>query len=349
MITSVAIQAYLSKIRELFRGQGFDDSMNVVYDSENASKDDWLSDEIADRQMSRKGMTTRDDVRSGPFTCLFWTRTSLEPIVRQRYRLLDTPDNPQSGPSGKSTVSASFKIACAFVSNKAECVEDLEEAFASVFQNTYNMPLSLEYVYNSEFVKNKTINFTFIQNMGEADLVSYKDGNLFAYAWSATIYMNYVSEFAWSRVYPVEKVIVDLYGPHGFPISSLDTFGHAVTKIHTAITGEEIEVPAEPAVALTAEKPHDYVAFAITAPYIGAPVKIAPEARVLIESAMTSVGGEPSIRGTDYMMIANMPLSLNHADDADHDSDVLGTAKALSDAIAEAVGETYVVTPMPVE
>lgn len=349
MITSVAIQAYLSKIRELFRGQGFDDSMNVIYDSENAAREDWLSDEIADKQMARKGKTTRDDVRSGPFTCLFWTRTSLEPIVRQRYRLLDTPDDPQSGPAGKSTVSASFKIACAFVSNKAECVEDLEEAFASVFQNTYNMPLSLEYIYNSEYVKDKTINFTFIQNMGESDLVAYKDGNLFAYAWSATIYMNYVSEFAWSRVYPVEKVVVDLYGPHGFPISSLDNFGHAVTKVHTAITGEEVVVPAEPAVALTAAKPHDYAPFAITAPYTGAPEKIAPETRVLIESSISGIGGEPSIRGTDYMVIANMPLALNHADGADHDADMLAAAKALSDSIEAATGESYVVTPMPVE
>lgn len=349
MITSVAVQAYLSRLRELLQGQGFDDSMNVVYDSENGTLDDWLADEIADKAMKRKGMTTKDDVRSGPFTCLFWTRSSLEPIVRQRYRLLDTPEDPSTGPSGKSTVSASFKIACAFVSNKAECIEDLEEAFAAVFQNTYNMPLSLQYIYNSEFVKDKTINFTFIQNMGEAELVSYKDGNLFSYSWSATIYMNYVSEFAWTRVYPVEKLVVDLYGPHGFPISSLDRFGHAVTKIHTAVSGEEIEVPAEPAVALTAEKPHDYVPFAITPPYTGTTEKIPPEARTLIESAISSIGGDLSIRGTPYMVVADIPLSLYHNAGNDHDADMIAAASAASRAIADATGTMYVVTPMPVE
>ncbi len=347
MITSVAVQAYLTRIRALFKEQGFDDSMRVIYDSENEMADTWLSDELADKEMRRKQMTMRDDVRSDPFMCLFWTRTSLTPIVRQRYRLLDT--NAEGGPAGKSTVSASFKIACAFVSNKAEAVEDLEEAFAAVFQNTYNMPLSLEYIYNSEYVKDKTINFTFIQNMGEADLVNFKEGNLFAYGWSATIYMNYVSEFAWSRVYPAEKVVVDLYGPDGFPISSLDKFGKAVTKTHTATTGETIEVPAEPTVALTATKPHDYAPFAITAPYSGAEVEIEDAARALIESAIVGIGGEVSIHRTPYMAVADMPLALNHAEGADHDADMAATMAAVSDAIKQATGEEYVVTPMPVE
>lgn len=363
MITSVAVQAYLTKIRALFKEQGFDDSMKVIYDSENAKNEAWISDELAEKKMDRKGMTTKEDVRSKPFMCLFWTRTSLEPIVRQRYRLLDTHEDPANRPSGKSTVSASFKIACAFVSNKAEAVEDLEEAFAAVFQNTYNMPLatpkkdahgnvtqvsSLQYIYNSEYVKDKIINFTYIQNLGEADLVNFKEGNLFAYAWSATIYMNYVSEFAWSRVYPVEKLVIDLYDPKGFPISSLDQFGHAVTKTHTATTGETVEVPAEPTAALTAAKPHDYAPFAITAPYAGAVEEITPEARVLIESAVVGIGGEVSIHKTPYMAVANMPLSLNHVEGAEHDTDMLATAKAVSDAIKQATGEEYVVTPMPV-
>ena len=376
MITSVAIQAYLTKIRALFKEQGFDDSMKVIYDSENAKNEEWLADELAEKKMDRKGMTTKEDVRSKPFMCLFWTRTSLEPIVRQRYRLLDTNEDPENRPSGKSTVSASFKIACAFVSNKAEAVEDLEEAFAAVFQNTYNMPLttpkkdehgsvtqvsSLEYIYNSEYVKDKIINFTYIQNLGEADLVNFKEGNLFAYSWSATIYMNYVSEFAWSRVYPVEKLVIDLYNPKGFPISSLDQFGHAissldqfghaVTKTHTATTGETVKVPAEPAVAFTAAKPHDYAPFAITAPYAGTVEEITPEARALIESAVVGIGGEVSIRKTPYMAVANMPLSLNHdaEHNTDHNADMLATAKAVSDAIKQATGEEYVVTPMPVE
>lgn len=362
MITSIAVQAYLTKIRALFKEQGFDDSMKVIYDSENASADTWLADELAEKKMDRKGMTTKEDVRSKPFMCLFWTRSSLEPIVRQRYRLLDTPS--EGGPAGRSTVSASFRIACCFVSNKAEAVEDLEEAFAAVFQNTYNMKIttpkkdesgmisqvsSLQYVYNSEYVKDKIVNFTYIQNLGEADLVHYKDGNLFAYTWSATIYMNYVSEFAWSRVYPVEKLVIDLYDPKGFPISSLDEFGRAVTKTHTATTGETVEVPAEPTVALTAAKPHDYAPFAITAPYAGAVEEITPEARVLIESAVVGIGGEVSIHKTPYMAVANMPLSLNHVEGAEHNADMLATAKAVSDAIKQATGEEYVVTPMPVE
>lgn len=201
---------------------------------------------------------------------------------------------------------------------------------------------SLQYIYNSEYVKDKIINFTYIQNLGEADLVNFKEGNLFAYAWSATIYMNYVSEFAWSRVYPVEKLVIDLYDPKGFPISSLDQFGHAVTKTHTATTGETVEVPAEPTVALTAAKPHDYAPFAITAPYAGAVEEITPEARVLIESAVVGIGGEVSIHKTPYMAVANMPLSLNHVEGAEHDADMLATAKAVFDAIKQATGEEYV-------
>lgn len=371
MITSVAIQAYLTKIRALFKEQGFDDSMKVIYDAENGMADTWLSDELAEKRMPRKGMTTKEDVRSGPFMCLFWTRTSLTPVVRQRYRLLDSSD--EGGPTGKSTVSASFRIACAFVSNKAEAVEDLEEAFAAVFQNTYNMPLSLQYIYNSEFVKDKTINFTFIQNMGEADLVNFKEGNLFAYAWSATIYMNYVSEFASSRVYPVEKVVVDLYGPGGFPISSLDRFGKAVMKTHTAATGETLEVPAEPTVALTVERPHDYVSFAITTSYAGvdpgtpsrdpSTAEIDPGTRELIAAAIVSAGGEVSlVHSTPTMIVANMPLSTNpppedsssgsNSSDTitpDHDAYMASTMIALSEKIKDATGDEYVITPMPAE
>jgi hypothetical protein len=361
MITSVAVQAYLTRIRALFKEQGFDDSMRVVYDSENEMADTWLSDELADKEMRRKQMTVRDDVRSGPFMCLFWTRTSLTPIVRQRYRLLDT--NAEGGPAGKSTVSASFKIACAFVSNKAEAVEDLEEAFAAVFQNTYNMPLSLEYIYNSEYVKDKTINFTYIQNMGEADLVNFKEGNLFAYGWSATIYMNYVSEFAWSRVYPVEKLVIDLYDPKGFPISSLDQFGKAQTHTYTAVDGTEVpNVPDEPLVAFTSADPRDYAPFSITLPYsvpyddgstprgqeppvMPSAYDISDEARVLIESAIKAIGGEVSLNSTRYMIVVRMPLSLNHAEGADHDADMA----AVSNAIKQAIGEEYVVTPMHVE
>lgn len=270
MITSVAVQAYLARIAELFKEQGFDPSMNVIYDAEQAQTNEWISDELAGKHMQRKQMTTKDDVRSKPFMALFWTRSSLEPIIRRPYRLIDSPDEGVTGPAGKSTVNARFRIACAFVSNKAEAVEDLEEAFAARFQSTYNVPVSLEFIYNSaeKRPEEAKTNFTVIQNMGETDLVNYKEGNLFAYVWSADIHMNCVSEFAWSRVFPVEKVVVDLYDPKGIPISSLDASGKAHTHTYKAVDGTEVEyVPDEPLVAFTSADPRDYGTFAITMPY----------------------------------------------------------------------------------
>ena len=393
MITSVAVQAYLTRIGNLLMGQGFKGifrdpsvsdvvlkNMRVVYDAEEAMTEEWLSDELASTKMPRKGTTTKADVRSAPFMALFWKRSPLEPIVRQRYRVMDTPgESAGGGLYGKSTVSASFTIACVFVSNKAEAVEDLEEAFAAVFQNTYNMPLatpkkdehgnvtqvsSLQYIYNSEDVKDKIINFTYIQNMGESDLVTFKEGNLFAYSWSAKIFMNYVSEFAWSRVFPVEKVVVDLYNPKGIPLGSLDAAGTARTHAYTADSGEVVpEVPDEPLIAFTRAEPRDYVPFAIVAPYSGTPGKITPEAKALIEGAVTGIGGEISLRGTDYMVIANMPLPANPppedvssgsgsghgVGEPDREAYMMSTHVALSEAIAAATEEEYVITPMPVE
>lgn len=393
MITSVAVQAYLTRIGNLLMGQGFKGifrdpsvseaslkNMRVVYDAEEAMTEEWLSDELASTKMPRKGTTTKADVRSAPFMALFWKRSPLEPIVRQRYRVMDTPgESAGGGLYGKSTVSASFTIACVFVSNKAEAVEDLEEAFAAVFQNTYNMPLttpkkdahgnvtqvsSLQYIYNSEDVKDKIINFTYIQNMGESDLVTFKEGNLFAYSWSAKIFMNYVSEFAWSRVFPVEKVVVDLYNPKGIPLGSLDAAGTVRTHAYTADNGEVVpEVPDEPLIAFTRAEPRDYVPFAIVAPYSGTPGKITPEAKALIEGAVTGIGGEISLRGTDYMVIANMPLSANPppedvssgsgsghgVGEPDREAYMMSTHVALSEAIAAATEEEYVITPMPVE
>lgn len=400
MITSVAVQAYLTRIGNLLMGQGFKGifrdpsvseaslkNMRVVYDAEEAMTEEWLSDELASTRMQRKGTTTKADVRSAPFMALFWKRSPLEPIVRQRYRVMDTPgESAGGGLYGKSTVSASFTIACVFVSNKAEAVEDLEEAFAAVFQNTYNMPLttpkkdehgnatqvsSLEYIYNSEDVKDKIINFTYIQNMGESDLVTFKEGNLFAYSWSAKIFMNYVSEFAWSRVFPVEKVVVDLYDPNGIPLSSLDASGQWHTHTHTYENekGETVEgptVPDEPLVAFTSADPHDYALFSITLPYsipypggkeaagkeppvMPSVYGISDEARALIESAIKEIGGEVSLRSTKYMMVVRMPLALNHKEDATYDEDLLATAGAVASAVHSAVSDEYIVTPMPPE
>lgn len=373
MITSVAVQAYLARIAELLKEQGFDPGMNVIYDAEQAQTDDWLSDELAGKHMPRKGMTTKEDVRNKPFMVLFWTRSSLEPIIRRPYRLIDSPDEGITGPAGKSTVNAKFRIACAFVSNKAEAVEDLEEAFAARFQSTYNVPVSLEFIYNSaeKRPEEAKTNFTVIQNMGEADLVNYKEGNLFAYAWGAEIHMNCVSEFAWSRVFPVEKVVVDLYGPNGIPLSSLDTSGqwHTHTHEYENEKGEMAEgpiVPDEPLVAFTSADPRDYALFSITLPYsvpypegaeaagkeppiMPSAYGISDEARALIGPAITAIGGEVSLRSTKYMMVVRMPLALNHKEDATYDEDLMATAGAVATAVHSAASDEYIVTPMPPE
>lgn len=352
MIISVAVQAYLARIGELLKEQGFDPSMSVIYDAEQAQTDEWISDELAGKHMERKQMTTKDDVRKKPFMALFWTRSSLEPIVRHPWRLLDTRDDGVDGRWGKSTVNGKFRIACAFVSNKAEAVEDLEEAFAAKFQSTYNVPLSLEFIYNAAGARpeDAKINFTMIQNMGESDLLNYKEGNLFSYAWSAELYLNCVSEFAWSQVFPVEKVLVDLYDPKGIPLASLDASGKAHTHTYKAADGTEVpNVPDEPLIAFTRADPGDYVPFSISAPYTGVPSKITPEARALIEAAIPEIGGEVSLRGTEYIIVAKMPLALNHKDEATYDDDVVATAGAIASAVKTATGEDYVVTPLPPE
>lgn len=352
MIISVAVQAYLARIGELLKEQGFDPSMSVIYDAEQAQTDEWISDELAGKHMDRKQMTTKDDVRKKPFMALFWTRSSLEPIVRHPWRLLDTRDDGVDGRWGKSTVNGKFRIACAFVSNKAEAVEDLEEAFAARFQSTYNVPLSLEFIYNAAGARpeDAKINFTMIQNMGESDLLNYKEGNLFSYTWSAELYLNCVSEFAWSQVFPVEKVLVDLYDPKGIPLASLDASGKAHTHTYKAVDGTEVpNVPDEPLIAFTRADPRDYVPFSISAPYTGVPSKITPEARALIEAAIPEIGGEVSLRGTEYIIVAKMPLALNHKDEATYDDDVVATAGAIASAVKKATGEDYVVTPLPPE
>lgn len=373
MIISVAVQAYLARIGELLKEQGFDDSMSVIYDAEQAQTDFWISDELSKKHMERKQMTTKDDVRKKPFMALFWTRSSLEPIVRHPWRLLDTRDDGVDGRWGKSTVNGKFRIACAFVSNKANTVEDLEEAFAARFQSTYNVPLSLEFIYNAAGARpeDAKINFTMIQNMGTSDLLNYKEGNLFSYTWSADIYMNYVSEFAWSQVFPVEKVLVDLYDPKGIPLASLDASGqwHTHTHMYANEKGEMVAgptVPDEPLVAFTSADPHDYALFSITLPYsipypegkeaagkeppvMPSEYGISDEARALIEPAITGIGGEVSLRSTKYMMVVRMPLALNHKEDATYDEDLMATAGAVAAAVHSAASDEYIVTPMPPE
>lgn len=371
MIISVAVQAYLARIGELLKEQGFDPSMSVIYDAEQAQTDEWLSDALSVKHMARKQMTTKEDVRKKPFTALFWTRSSLEPIIRRPWRLLDTRDNGVDGRWGKSTVNGKFRIACAFVSNKANTVEDLEEAFAARFQSTYNIPLSLEFIYNAAGARpeDAKINFTMIQNMGTSDLLNYKEGNLFSYTWSADIYMNYVSEFAWSQVFPVEKVLVDLYDPKGIPLALLDAYGKEHTHTYKAVDGTEVpNVPDEPLIAFTSADPRDYALFSITLPYsvpyydgsegtseglnpayMPSVYGISDEARELIGAAIKEIGGEVSLRSTKYMMVVRMPLALNHKADATYDEDLMATAGAVSAAIHSAASDDYIVAPMPPE
>ena len=54
MITSVAVQAYLARIAELFKEQGFDESMSVIYDAEEAQTEEWISDKEAVNKKNTK-------------------------------------------------------------------------------------------------------------------------------------------------------------------------------------------------------------------------------------------------------------------------------------------------------
>ena len=76
---------------------------------------------------------------------------------------------------------------------------------------------------------------------------------------------------------------------------------------------------------------------------------ISDEARELIGAAIKGIGGEVSLRSTQYMMVVRMPLSLNHKEDATYDEDLIATAGAVSAAIHSAASDDYIVTPMPPE
>ena len=123
------------------------------------------------------------------------------------------------------------------VSNKSNLIEDFEEAFAANYQNMHSIPLithraatpttpeqdenSLKFVYGTD--GNAPATFTVTQELGSTNFVKYRDGNLFAYSWHATIYMNYVSDFL--KAIGPERVkfkIVDIYAPDGFRVDDLD-------------------------------------------------------------------------------------------------------------------------------
>lgn len=250
MIQSIAIQAYFNKLRGLLTRQGFDPSLKIVYGADAEGAQRFLDQDIADKEMPRKGVTSREDVRSNPYSYIFWTRESLNNIVRRPVYLRDGVID--GVPHFKKTVSASFSMGCVLVSDKASFIEDYSEAFAAEYQNAHSVPINLKFAYNDRNTVREGgfdtdgLNITVIQNLGTEELVSYRTGNLFSYSWTATLYLNFVSEFADFTASPLKKVVVDLYNPNGIPLSSMDFNGAAKWKEHTATDGTKVIVPETP-------------------------------------------------------------------------------------------------------
>lgn len=251
MIQSIAIQAYFNKLRGLLTRQGFDPGLKIVYGADAEGPQRLLDQDLADKDMDRKSGTSRDNVRSNPYSYIFWNRDSLSNIVRRPVYLRDGVS--ASGERHfKKTVQASFGMGCVLVSNKASFIEDFSEAFAAEYQNVHNVPINLKFAYNDRSpiqeggFDTEGLNITVIQNLGMEELVSYRTGNLFSYSWNATLYLNIVSEFADWTATPLKKVVVDLYNPNGVPLASMDFNGAAKCKEHTATDGTKVIVPETP-------------------------------------------------------------------------------------------------------
>lgn len=248
MIQSIAIQAYFDRMRGLLTRQGFDNSLKIVYGADAEGAQQLLEKDLADKDMDRKSTSSRDNIRSNPYSYIFWTRNSLENIVRRPVKVRDGIDD--LGKSHfKKTVSASFSMSCVLVSNKAGLIEDFAEAFASEYQNIHNIPINLKFAYTDRNpisaggFDTPGLNVTAIQNLGSEELVSFRAGNLFSYSWDVRLYLNVVSEFADWEATPLKKVVVDLYNPSGVPLASMDFNGAAQWKEHTATDGTKVIVP----------------------------------------------------------------------------------------------------------
>ena len=243
MLQSIAIQAYFSQMRHFFTRQGFDGSMKAVYSGDAEGPQKLLDNDMANKNMDRKQGTDKETVRSKPYTYLFWTRDSLQNIVRRPVYLQD--GFTQDGKARfKKTVSASFSMACTVVSNKANLIEDFSEAFATEYQNIHNVPINLKFGYDDhDTFDTDGLAITVIQNLGKEEIVSFHTGNLFAYMWDLTMYFNLVSEFADWKMAPLKNVVVDLYNPNGVPLASLDMAGKPLWKTHVATDGTKIVVP----------------------------------------------------------------------------------------------------------
>lgn len=248
MIQSIAIQAYFDRMRNFLTRQGFDGSLKIVYGADAEGAQRLLDQDMADKDMDRKSKTDRDTVRSGSYSYIFWTRDSLQNIVRRPVKLRDgVSDDGKT--HFKKTLSASFGMGCVLVSNKANLVEDFSEAFAAEYQNLHNVPINLKFAYNDRKpiqeggFDTPGFNITAIQNLGTEELVSYRTGNLFSYSWNLTMYLNVVSEFADWTASPLRKVVVDLYNPNGVPLASMDFNGKPEWKEHTSTGGAKLIVP----------------------------------------------------------------------------------------------------------
>lgn len=258
MIQSIAIKAYFAQMRHFLTRQGFDEHLKVAYGADAEGPQRLLDQDLADKKMDRKSETNRDTVREDPYSYLFWTRDSLENIVRRSIRIADgmTPDGKLRF---KKTVSASFGMGCVLVSNKAELIEDFSEAFAAEYQNLHNVPINLKFAYEDRTTPSEGgyntagLNVTIIQDLGKEELVSFRQGNLFSYSWNVKVLLNLVSEFADWKMAPLRSVVVDLYNKNGIPLSSMDFNGTPEWKEHIASDGTRVIVPADAFVEV--EKP----------------------------------------------------------------------------------------------
>lgn len=258
MMQSIAIQAYFARMRGLFTRQGFDGSMKVCYGSEAEGPQRILDQDLADKKMERKSETNRENVREDPYSYLFWTRDSLKNIVRRSINLQDGVA-PDGRLKFKKTVSAEFGMGCVLVSNKMGLIEDFSEAFAAEYQNIHNVPINLKFAYETRTsvaeggYDTAGLNLTIIQDLGEEEPISFRQGDLFSYSWNVRVILQFVSEFADWRISPLRSVVVDLYNKKGIPLASMDFNGLPEWKEYVAKDGTKVIVPKDAYVEV--EKP----------------------------------------------------------------------------------------------
>lgn len=236
MIQTIAIQAYFAMMRNFFTRQGFDLGTRVIYGADAQGNLDLLDKDLANRKMDRKSETNRENVRSNPYTYLFWTKGKVENIIRRSAFIRDGIDPKTGAAHYRKVVSIKFPLILAFISNKGNTVEDFEEAFAAEWQNIHNAPISLKWAFPDE---SKTtgndlwMNATVIQELGSSELVSYRPGDLFAYSWTAMLHLNVAGEFAEKTLRRLKHIVVDLYGKGGVPLASIGAENSPTHKVGT--------------------------------------------------------------------------------------------------------------------